>query len=333
MCIKIKSVAHYLPKKIMLNDEWQNYFETSDEWIFSHTGIRQRHVADETETTASLAINAGKKALEKANFKASDIDFIIVATSTPDYSAFPSTACLVQKGLGANCPAYDISAACTGFVFAMATAKAFLDSNPSFKNILIIGSEVFTRIINWYDRNSAILFGDGAGAMILSSVDDNDSNKKDAIIDYKLYSEGETDPLYQVGCGSASILYNKEDNTKEKNTDYVIMDGGKVYQFAVKCVGDMINEILEKHKLSIDDIDYIVPHQANERIITAVCKRYKWSKDKFFLNVANVANTSAASIPIALSDMVEGGLLKEGMRIIILGFGGGLTWGSAFVEW
>ncbi|MCL2521057.1 MAG: ketoacyl-ACP synthase III [Spirochaetaceae bacterium] len=326
--ITIKGIGAYLPQKIMKNDDWRAYFDTSDEWIYSHTGIKERHVAADDEATSDMAVKAAHKALEQAGMTTSDIDMIICATCTPDYIGFPSTANLVQGKLGAGTiPSFDIRSACTGFIYGLSVAAGQVATGMA-KNVLLVASETLTRMLDWHDRGSAILFGDGAGAAVISKAE-----QKDSLIDIVLYSKADDKALVRPMGGMKNPLPLIGLSAEEVKETLLKMDGHAVYAFAVRAISDVVNTILNRNNLKIEDVDYVIPHQANKRIIEAACVRNKWPIEKFFMNLDKVANTSAASIPIALNDMQEQGLLKKGMKLILPGFGAGLTWGGALIEW
>ena len=313
MGIRIIGTGKYLPKTKMKNTDFDATLETSDEWIRSHTGIKARRIANKEETTSDLAAKACEQAIAEAEkqIDIQDIDIIICATATGDYKGFPSTACVVQKKLGAkNAFAFDITAACTGFVYALETAQSLLKVNNK-KYALVIGAEVLSKVLDWGDKSTCVLFGDGAGAVLLENVEGEAGIQKSI-----LGSDGE---------GEKYLYIDKKDHLK--------MNGRAVYNFAVDKITTMIGEIMQTENLSQGDLDYIVCHQANERIIQAAAKRLKFSNDKFIYNLAEYGNTSAATIPITLRDMQEKGLLKKGMKIILTGFGAGLTWGITYLVW
>lgn len=319
--IKIKSYGAYVPSKVVTNNDLSKLVDTSDEWIKQRTGIERRHISED-EDTSELAVKACKKALERANLKGEDIDLIVVATITPDMCT-PSVSCIVQKEIKAKgAMAFDINAACSGFIFSLQTAYALMECN-NFKRAVVIGAEVLSKIVNWKDRSTCVLFGDGAGAVVLEKT------QEEKIAYFKSISKGEKGEA--ITCESLDVEnpFVKETNVKFKK---LVMDGSSVFKFAVVSVVKMIKELLEEENLQIGDIDYIIPHQANKRIIDAAIDKLKVSADKFYLNVADYGNTSSASIPIALNEMYEKGLLKEGQKIILVGFGGGLTVGSCLLE-
>lgn len=322
----IRSVGAFVPARRVSNDELAKTVDTSDEWIYSHTGIKNRHIASDREAASDLALRASEMAIEASGIPAKDIDLILVATATPDYVGFPSTAAIIQNQLGANdAAAMDITAACTGFIYALETAKAFLESG-SATTALVVGSEVLSRILDWKDRNSCVLFGDGAGAAVLTdNADSPVSNIRHSI----LRSDGSgADYLLVAGGGS-----RRPESMDKVDHPYIHMNGRKVYTFAVKALCDTVERLLKDNNERIDDIAYIVPHQANIRIIEAAAKRMKIPMAKFYTNIHEFANTSAASIPIALNEMNNKNLLNRGDMILTIGFGGGLTYGGNLIHW
>ncbi len=322
------AVGAFVPKKHVSNEELSREVDTSDDWIYSHTGIKYRYIADENTTASDLAINASLNALARTDLSPEKLDLIIVATSTPDYIGYPSTACIVQDKIGAvNAGAFDISAACTGFIYGVEIARNFIESK-TMKNILVIGSEINSKILDWKDRNTCVLFGDGAGAAIISARRENSDSE---IILSSLKSEGSGADSLLIPAGGSKEPF-RLDKTEYKDL-FIQMDGRRVYNFAVRALCDTILYLLNAKNLSIEDISHIVPHQANDRIINAAAKRLKIQKDKFFLNIENYANTSAASIPIALCEMDQKNLLKRGDYILTIGFGGGLTYGGNLIRW
>ena len=324
----IRATGSYVPERKMSNDDLSKIVETSDEWIFSHTGIRNRHLAAADEATSDLACIAARRALETGGIEASEIDLIILATSTPDFPGLPSTACIVQDMIGAvNAGAMDLSAACTGFVYALETANSFIRSG-SAKNILVIGSEIFSRILNWKDRNTCVLFGDGAGAVVLSACDEHEDR---GVIGSILRSEGCGARALERTAGGTKIPYVPGKTPHEDL--FIRMDGRKVYTFAVRVICDTISKLLENNSVSFDEIARIVPHQANIRILEAAAKRFQIPMDIFYTNIDEYANTSAASIPLALDEMNTRGLLKRGDLIMTVGFGSGLTYGGNLLRW
>jgi 3-oxoacyl-[acyl-carrier-protein] synthase-3 len=330
----IRATGSYVPSRILSNHDLAKVMDTSDEWIFTHTGIHNRRIADPCEAASDLGAKAAEACLAACNADGGatigidDIDLIIVATATPDHPGFPSTAAIVQHKLGAkNAGAMDIAAACTGFIYALETARCFVSAG-SARNVLVIGTEVFSRIVNWKDRSTCVLFGDGAGAVLVSAAEQPDHGE---ILKSYLRADGSgADFLTRKAGGSREPYIAGE--TPEAD-QYVTMNGRQVYIFAVSAIIETVNKMLEVAGLTIVDIRHIVPHQANRRILEAACKRAGWSEDKFHMNMDEYANTSAASIPIALDELYRAGRLKRGERILTVGFGAGLTYGGNIFYW
>ncbi|MCB2307871.1 ketoacyl-ACP synthase III [Clostridium estertheticum] len=320
--VQIIGTGSYAPLNIMTNHELSKIVDTSDEWIVSMTGIKQRHIST-GENTSDLATKAASEALVDANIKAEDIDLIIVASTSPDQFV-PATACIVQGNIGAvNAMAFDISAACTGFIFALNIAMQFLKTGQR-KRALIIGADVLSKIVDWTDRNTCILFGDGAGAAVL------EAGRVRGIISINSASEGQKGKF--LTCPTVDVK-----NTYTKGTENfkatIGMDGKEIFKFAVKTIASSISRILNENNCTLDDIKYVVCHQANFRIIEFVVRKLKADKDKFFVNLDKYGNTSAASIAIAMDEMNKENLLTAGDKIILVGFGGGLTYGASLIEW
>ena len=327
MSARIVSVGSYVPPRVMTNDELSQIVDTSDEWIFSHTGIRARHIADEGTAASDLAVEAANRALNKAGIGAEELDLVILATSTPDYQGLPSTASIVQDRIGATrAGALDVVAACTGFVYALATARAYVDSG-SAGTVLVVGAEVYSKIINWKDRNTCVLFGDGAGAAVVRACEGSDDGVRDSVL--RSLGSG-ADRLCRPAGGTREPY---EPGVTDEGRTKVHMHGRQVYTFAVGAIIEVIDELLRRNGLSIAQVDHVVPHQANVRIIEAACKRSGYPLEKFFTNIGEYANTSAASIPIALDEMEARGLLRGGHRVITVGFGAGLTYGGNYIVW
>ncbi len=312
----------YTPKNLVENERLQEFLETSDEWIRTRTGIERRYISLD-ENTSDLAVEASKKALSQARLSAEEIDLIIVATVTPD-NFTPSTACIVQDKLGAkNAWAFDINAACTGFIYALKLGKSLIRSGEA-KNALIIGAETLSKALNWEDRGSCVLFGDGAGATVLTSTEEDCGIK---CVNVK--SDGSKgDSLVIQGLP----LNSPFKDGREVSKNYINMNGREIFKFATKVMEESIVEILEKENIKIEEIDAIIPHQANLRIIDYVGKRLGIPREKFVTNLQNYGNTSGASIPIALCEAIDDGKVKRGDNIIMVGFGGGLTWGAALIK-
>jgi 3-oxoacyl-[acyl-carrier-protein] synthase-3 len=312
----ITGVGSYLPAKRVTNEELGGVVDTSNDWIQSKTGISTRHIALDEERASDLGLKAAVVALERAGLPPEQLDLILVATSTGDYRGFPSTACLIQDRLGAtSAGAMDLSAACTGFVYALETARAFIDSGAS-RNVLVIGTEVMSRVLDWSDRNTCVLFGDGSGAVVVSRAEG-----ERGVLDSILRSEGSG--------ASALTIPIAENGTKGLLT----MEGRPVYNFAVRVISEVIQEMLDRNGVHIDQVAAVVPHQANVRIIKSAAKRLGVPHERFFMNIEEVANTSAASIPIALDALVRRGGLRPGDLILTVGFGGGLTYGANLIRW
>ncbi len=321
MYSRIKGTGSYLPEKILSNKDLETMVDTTDEWIFDRTGIKERHIAADNETTCDLAEHAARAAMEHAGITADDIDLIIVATTTPD-RVFPSTACLLQQRLGiAGCAAFDVQAVCTGFVYALGIADKFIKSGSN-KCALVIGAETMSRITDWTDRGTCILFGDGAGAAILETSDEP------GILSTHLHADGQYEDLLTVD-GGVSTDYSKIEN----GTAYMRMKGNEVFKMAVNTLGRIVDETLAANDMQKTDIDWLVPHQANIRIINATAKKLQMSTDHVVVTVDKHGNTSAASVPLALDTAVRDGRIKRGDTILLEAFGGGFTWGSALIKY
>lgn len=319
----------YLPDRAVTNDELAQFVDTTDEWIFQRTGIRQRHIAAPHETTATLAFEAAARALAVADVHPSQIELIIVATSTPEYM-FPATACVVQDYLGAGrAAAFDLSAACSGFIYALQMASQSIATGFA-RNALVIGAETMSRVLDWNDRGTCVLFGDGAGAVVLKG-----SSVPGGVMATTLRSDGSgadllcLPALYHNPVPFAGAEYSS--NGHHKNI--IDMDGRQVFRFATNVIASSVQDALKMAELTIDDVALIIPHQANVRIIEAAAKKLKVPLEKFYLNVERTGNTSAASIPLALCDAVREGRLKPDDNVVFVGFGGGLTWGASVVKW
>ncbi|MCX5773761.1 MAG: ketoacyl-ACP synthase III [Fusobacteria bacterium] len=322
---EILGLGRGLPDRIMHNSELEKIVETSSEWIKSRTGIEKRYIAAEDEATSDLCAKAAVEALEKANVDASEIDLIIVATMSPDYM-YPATAALVQYKIGAvNAGAFDLMAACSGFVYALVTAENFIRCGR-YKKILVIGGEVFSKILNWKDRNSCVLFGDGASAAVISQTEDSSKG----IISFELGADGSGfDKLIAVAGGTKNPITAE---ALEKKEHLLTMKGSDIFKFAVRIIPESIQRVLAKTDYKLDDIKLIVPHQANYRILESAAKRLGVGMDKFFMNMDKYANTSAASIGLALYDAFEEGALKKGDLTLLIGFGAGLTHATCIVR-
>ena len=328
MTAEILGLGAHIPEKIITNEELAEMVDTSDEWIRSHTGIGKRHIIAEDKTTSDMAVEAAKIAIERAGIDKSEIGMIIVCSASGDYSNFPSTACVVQHKLEMrNAAAMDLSAGCTGFVYGLEVARSMIVAK-SFKKILVIGVEALSRITNWKDRDTCVLFGDGAGAAVLGL---NESGDGRGILDSFLGAEGDGYMHLMRKAGGAKHPYHSNEYSEEDL--YTSMNGRRVYGFAVRVNETIINTLLKNNNITIDDLDRIIPHQANIRIIQAAAKRLDIPMEKFFVVIEEYANTSAASIPIALNAMMERGELKKGDLILTSGFGAGLTYGGNLIRW
>ncbi|MDO6657590.1 beta-ketoacyl-ACP synthase III [Anaerobacillus sp. 1_MG-2023] len=302
-------VGHYVPERVLTNQDLEKMVDTSDEWIRTRTGIEERRIADDDMNTSDMAYLASKKALEDANIKAEDLDLILVATVTPDYP-FPSVGCLLQEKLGAtNAAAMDLSAACAGFMYGMITAGQYIN-NDTYKNILVVGVEKLSKITDWEDRNTAVLFGDGAGAAVIAPVTEGRG-----ILSFELGSDG----------SGAKHLYQEPNG-------FMAMNGREVFKFAVRQMGQSAINVIDKAGLTKEDVDFLIPHQANIRIMEASRQRLELPIEKMATTVKKYGNTSSSTIPIALSEAMEEGRVKEDDVVILVGFGGGLTWGAVALK-
>ena len=318
---KITGTGSYLPEQVLTNSELEKIVDTTDEWIRSRTGIEKRHVARDDETTCDLAEKASRAAIEMSGKKENDIDLIIIATTTPDV-IFPSTACLLQQRLNIHgCPAFDIQAVCTGFIYALHIANLFI-KNGNTKCALIVGSETMTRIVDWKDRNTCVLFGDGAGAIIL------EESKTPGILSTHIHADGAYQELLSVPAGISSDY-----NLVKSNKAFIKMQGNEVFKVAVNTLGEIVDETLQANSMSNTDIDWLVPHQANTRIISAMAKKLDMPISRVVVTVDQHGNTSAASIPLALDVAVKDGRIKENDTLLLPAFGGGFTWGSALLKY
>ncbi|HBS23894.1 MULTISPECIES: beta-ketoacyl-ACP synthase III [Thalassospira] len=318
---RIIGCGSYLPSNVVTNDELAKRVDTSDEWIVARTGIRQRHIAAEGETTSDLAVAAATRAMEHAGVTAADIDMIIVATATPD-NTFPATATKVQHRLGVVGFAFDVQAVCSGFVYALTTADMYI-RNGQAKTVLVIGAETFSRILDWEDRRTCVLFGDGAGAVVVQAVEGKGTVEDQGILASRLHSDG----------GKYELLYVNGGPSTTQTVGFLQMEGKEVFRHAVTNLAGVIREVLADTGLEVADIDWLVPHQANRRILDSTARKFGISKDKVVITVDRHANTSAASIPLALAEAVHDGRIKRGDIVILEAMGGGFTWGAALVRW
>jgi 3-oxoacyl-[acyl-carrier-protein] synthase III len=319
---RIVGTGSYLPEKVLTNADLEKMVDTNDEWIVSRSGIRERHIAAEGETTGDLAFHAATRALEAAGLAAGDVELIVLGTTTPDL-IFPSTACLLQHRLGANgCPAFDVNAACSGFIYALSVADQFIRSGM-VKNALVVGAETLSRMVDWTDRGTCVLFGDGAGAVVLKA------DSEAGIISTHMHADG----------GKKELLYNPAgvsvgfDTTLPNAGVKVLMAGSDVFKYAVKALDSVVEETLQANGLDKHDLDWLIPHQANLRIIEATAKRLEMPMDRVIVTVDRTGNTSAGSVPLALDEAVRSGKVQRGQLLLLEAFGGGFTWGSALIRY
>jgi len=318
---RILGTGGYLPEKVLTNRDLESMVETTDQWITERTGIKKRHIAADGETTCDLAEQAARQAMDAAGIGPADIDLIIVATTTPD-RVFPSTACLLQERLDIHgCAAFDIQAVCTGFVYALGVADKFIKSG-SHRHALVVGAETMSRILDWTDRGTCVLFGDGAGAVVLGA------SNEPGILSTHLHADGQYKDLLST-TGGTSEGYVEGSNGKV----HVTMQGNEVFKIAVNTLGRIVDETLAANSMEKTDIDWLVPHQANIRIINATAKKLKMHTDQVVITVAEHGNTSSASVPLALNEAVRDGRIKRGETILLEAFGGGFTWGSALLKY
>lgn len=318
---RIAGTGSYLPEKILTNHDLEKMVDTSDQWIQERTGIKKRHIAREDETTCDLAEQASLRAIEAAGIDVSEIDLIIVATTTAD-QVFPSTACLLQNRLGLHgCPAFDVQAVCTGFIYAMGVAEKFFKTD-GIRNALVVGAETFSRLVDWTDRDTCVLFGDGAGAVVLQASDEP------GIISTHLHADGKYKDLLQVPAG-----ISKGYELIQEGGAYTQMSGNEVFKIAVTTLGRIVDETLAANNMEKSDVDWLIPHQANIRIINATARKLKMPMDQVVVTVDEHGNTSAASVPLALDVAVRDGRIKRGETILMEAFGGGFTWGSVLLTY
>jgi 3-oxoacyl-[acyl-carrier-protein] synthase-3 len=319
---RIAGTGSYLPEKVLTNDDLSKIVDTSDEWIAARTGIRERHIAAEGETTSDLGYHAAMRALEAAGVDAKDLDLIVVGTTTPDL-IFPSTACLIQHRLGADgCPAFDVNAACSGFVYALTVADKFIRSGAA-KTALVIGAETLTRMVDWSDRTTCVLFGDGAGAVVLKA------DTETGILSTHMHADGGKKELLWNPVGVSVGFKPGEDNAGVR----IHMSGNDVFKHAVKALDSVVEETLEANGLDRHDIDWLIPHQANLRIIEATAKRLDMPMDRVVVTVDKHGNTSSGSVPLALDVAVRSGKVQRGQLLLLEAFGGGFTWGSVLLRY
>ncbi|PFF57040.1 beta-ketoacyl-ACP synthase III [Bacillus cereus] len=308
MNVGILGIGRYVPEKVVTNHDLEKIMDTSDEWIRTRTGIAERRIADDTIDTSYMAVEAAKKALEDAGVSGEGIDLILVATVTPD-RAFPAVACVIQEAIGAkHAAAMDVGAACAGFMYGMITAQQFIKTG-TYKNVLVVGSDKLSKIVDWNDRNTAVLFGDGAGAIVMGAV-----------------SEGRGVLSFELGADGSGGKHLYQD-------EYVMMNGREVFKFAVRQLGESCLRVLDKAGLTKEDVDFLVPHQANIRIMESARERLNLPQEKMSMTIEKFGNTSASSIPIAMVEELQNGRIQDGDLIILVGFGGGLTWGAVALRW
>ncbi len=318
----IVAIDCYAPQRVVTNDELSRFVDTNDEWIYSRTGIKKRHLSM-GENTSDICVEVAKRLIEKTGTKPEEIDLIVVGTISPDY-ATPSTACLVQGAIGAlNAFAFDVSAACSGFVYSLSVADKFIKSGQC-KKAIVIGAEVLSKIMDWKDRTTCVLFGDGAAGALLAPCENG------GILAESLGAKGEDALKLTASERKVENIFVEKDG---ENSNYLQMDGRAIFNFSTKVVPENVKGLMDKCGVSADEIKYVIPHQANSRIIDVVARKLKMPVEKFYLNLSEYGNTSAASIPLALAEMDKKGLLEKGDKIIIVGFGGGLTWGSMLIQW
>ena len=318
---RIAGTGSYLPEKVLTNDDLARIVDTNDEWIQTRTGIRERHMAAEGETTGDLGYNAALRALEASGIEASQLDMIVVGTTTPDL-IFPSTACLIQARLGATgCAAFDVNAACSGFLYALSIADKFIRSGDA-RNVLVIGAETLTRIVDWSDRTTCVLFGDGAGAVVLKA------DEETGILSTHLHADGSKKELLWNPVG---VSVGFKEGPSGGGT--INMKGNDVFKYAVKALDSVVDETLEANGLDKSDLDWLIPHQANLRIIEATAKRLDMSMDQVVVTVDRHGNTSSGSVPLALDEAVRSGRVERGQLLLLEAFGGGFTWGSALLRY
>jgi len=321
----VVGTGSYLPEKVLTNADLERMVETTDEWIRTRTGIKERHIASSDEATSDLATQAANKALETANVEAGDIDLIIVATCTPDI-LLPATACIVQHNIKAvKAAAFDLEAACSGFIYALSAASCFISSGI-YHTALIIGAETFSRFIDWKDRSTCVLLGDGAGAVVLRATP-----KSDGLLEFYLGADGSGAEYIKIPAGGSRLPVSHD--VINQRLHYFQMMGNETFKAAVKWMSYSTKRVLEKAGLSVADVDYLIPHQANVRIMEAVGKRLALPKEKIIVNIQSCGNTSAATIPIALDQAVQEGKIIDGNLVVLVGFGAGLTWGACVIKW
>jgi len=325
MSVGILGTGAYVPEKVLTNADLEKMVDTNDEWIRTRTGIKERRIATNEQASSDLALEAAKKALEMAKINPEDLDLIIVATITPDM-VFPSTANVLQDKLGAKkAAAFDIAAACSGFLYGLTTGAQFIETGL-YKYVLVIGVETLSKIVNWKDRNTCVLFGDGAGAAVLGKVDEGYG-----FLSFDIGSDGAGGDLLKLPAGGSRLPASED--TVQQGLHFIQMAGGEVFKFAVKIMEQASMRVIKKANLTKDDVNFFVPHQANSRIIDYATERLGLDKDKVYINLDRYGNMSAASVPVALDEAVRAKLINHGDNVLLVGFGGGLTWGSTLLKW
>jgi len=316
-------LGSYLPERVLSNADIEAMVDTSDEWITTRTGIRERRITAEGEATSHLAIEASRLALADAGIGPEEVDLLIVATSSPDM-LFPSTACIVQAALGMTCPAFDVNAACTGFIYGLHTAAAAIESGRA-RTILLVGADALSRFLDYTDRATCVLFGDGAGAVVLRA------GEKPGVLAVELGADGTGADMLKIPGGGSALPLNRE--VVDRNLNTIKMNGGEVYKFAVRAIPMATRRVLDASGLAVDDLTWLVPHQANQRIIATVGEALGLPPERVFSHIDHTGNTSAASIPLALTDLYTADRLRPGDNLALVGFGAGLTWGAAVIRW
>jgi 3-oxoacyl-[acyl-carrier-protein] synthase-3 len=325
----IRGVGSCIPECVLSNADLEGMVDTTGEWIVTRTGIESRRICLDTEMASDLGCESARRALENANISVCDVDLIIVATVTPDMR-FPATACIIQKKLGCmDIPCFDVNAVCSGFIYALDVARNFLINNSKMKNVLVVGTEKMSSIVDWEDRSTCVLFGDGAGAVVLSR--DTDEHSDAGILDVLIGADGNLGQLlYCPLHGSAGPV---SDNRTERDEYFIRMAGREVFKEAIKRMCSVAEDVLQRNNLTMDDIACVIPHQANMRIISAIADRMKIPKEKMFINLQHTGNTSAASIPIAIDEALQNGHIQSEDLLLTVAFGAGMTWGAALIRW
>lgn len=326
--IYVRGTGSYAPEKILTNEDISKIVATTDEWIFTRTGIRQRRIAAENESTSDMAAKACEKAMQMAGVGPEDIDALIIATLTPDM-LFPSTGCIVQDKLGLRpVPAFDVDAACSGFVYGLETARGIMTANPNYRNVLLVGAEKLSSIIDWEDRSTCVLFGDAAGAVVLSQEEGRGGGE---LVGVKVGADGRNASLIHMPAGGSSIPASAASINSRQH--FLKMNGREVFKLAVRAMVKAATDILEESGVALEEVNCVIPHQANIRIIESVASHMKLPLTIFPNNVHNYGNTSAASVPLALDEAIRGGKIGENEYVLMIAFGAGLTWGSTLMKW